>query len=172
MVHKDWVHPTYINPYRGEEPRPMYARSHEEAVAEWKDDKVKWDNRTHRYYDPEDYEGTTFEEEFGEMPDAKDYMPNWKPEKRTHMMMYENTSEGTPISPAFEKPEDLARWLADNGASAFGKMTASYEDWLKMCKPHGFSIGAVISGGRMMSGVEAMGVQTPSEASPEEENNA
>jgi len=49
-------------------------------------------------------------------------------------MMYENTSEGTPISPPFETPEELARWLADNNASAFGGMTATYEQWLATCK--------------------------------------
>ncbi len=50
--------------------------------------------------------------------------------ERTHYMMYEDASEGTPISPAFATPEELARWLADNNASAFGNATATYEHWL------------------------------------------
>lgn len=52
--------------------------------------------------------------------------------ERTHYMMYETTSEGTPISPAFATPEELARWLADTGASAFGSLTATYQDWLSV----------------------------------------
>lgn len=59
-------------------------------------------------------------------------------------MMYENTSEGTPISPAFETPEELAHWLADNGASAFGSETASYESWLRICRG-GFAPGMIIT---------------------------
>jgi hypothetical protein len=69
--------------------------------------------------------------------------------------MYEDTSEGTPFSPAFATPEELARWLADTGASAFGDMTATYEQWLRTCKS-GWAICAVLDGNKMMSGVEAM----------------
>lgn len=65
-------------------------------------------------------------------PRYSDYM---HPEgERTHYMMYEDTSEGTPISPAFATPEELAQWLADNNASAFGNMTATYEQWLHTIK--------------------------------------
>jgi hypothetical protein len=48
--------------------------------------------------------------------------------------MYEDTSEGTPISPAFGTPETLAQWLADTGASASGDMTATYEEWLNVAR--------------------------------------
>jgi hypothetical protein len=91
----------------------------------------------------------------GECPDPAEYMPAWPDEFCTHMMMYEDTSEGTPLSPAFETPEELARWLADNGASAFGNDTASYEAWLRVCRG-GWAPSMVIAGGRIMSGVEAM----------------
>lgn len=67
-------------------------------------------------------------------PVSYDYMPDWPEEERTHYMMYEATSEGTPISPAFETPEELARWLADNEASAFGNDTATYEQWLRIIR--------------------------------------
>jgi hypothetical protein len=30
--------------------------------------------------------------------------------------------------------EELARWLADHNASAFGGSTATYEQWLATCK--------------------------------------
>lgn len=57
-------------------------------------------------------------------------MPQWPENEATHYMMYEDTSEGTPISPAFATKEELARWLTDTGASAFGRLTATYEQWL------------------------------------------
>ena len=70
----------------------------------------------------------------GQAPDQNDYMPDWPAEQRTHLMMYEDTSEGTPISPAFATPEELARWLADTHASAFGDEGASYEAWLRIAQ--------------------------------------
>ena len=70
--------------------------------------------------------------------------------------MWETTSEGSPISPVFATPEDLARWLADTGASAFGSQGATYEQWLGMIVGPGCSVGSVVlAGGRMISGVEA-----------------
>lgn len=90
----------------------------------------------------------------GQAPDANDYMPNWPESERTHYMMYEDTSEGTPISPAFATPEELARWLTDHNASSFGGMTATYEQWLHVCQG-GWAPSIVIADGKMMSGVEA-----------------
>lgn len=71
-------------------------------------------------------------------------------------MMYETTSEGTPISPAFTSPEELARWLTDTGASAFGKDTATYEQWLRVCQG-GYAPSAIYtSDGGLQSGVAAL----------------
>jgi hypothetical protein len=90
------------------------------------------------------------------VPDENDYMPRWPPDERTHLMMYENTSEGTPISPAFATPEELARWLVDNNASSFADCTASYEAWLRIAKG-GWAPSAVsMGGGELVSGVEAL----------------
>jgi len=91
---------------------------------------------------------------FGHAPDVYDYMPDWPEAEKTHLMMYENTTEGTPISPAFETPEELARWLADNKASAFGGMTATYEQWLATAKA-GWAPSMVMMGGDLVSGVES-----------------
>ena len=66
--------------------------------------------------------------------------------------MYEDTSEGTPISPIFENAEDLAHWLADNKASAFGGMTATYEEWLSTIN-RGYAVGMVMDKNGLRSGV-------------------
>ena len=95
-------------------------------------------------------------DDMGRAPDKADYMPEWTEAEATHFMMYETTSKGTPISPAFATPEELARWLADTGASSFAEMTATYEQWLAVARG-GWAPSAVISGGVMRSGVEAMG---------------
>lgn len=81
-------------------------------------------------------------------------MPQWPDSERTHLQMYETCTEGTPISPVMETAEKLARWLADNGASAFAGRTASYHQWLATIKA-GSAPSAFIGRGRIWSGVEA-----------------
>lgn len=66
------------------------------------------------------------------MPKRENSMPTWDKSECTHLQMYETCSEGTPISPVMDTPENLARWLSDNKASACGSMTATYEEWLAM----------------------------------------
>lgn len=88
-------------------------------------------------------------------PTRDQFMPDWPDDQCTHMMMYEDTSEGTPISPAFSTAEELARWLADNNASALGDQTATYEQWLRMINGSGYAISAVMIGGKLISGVAA-----------------
>lgn len=52
-------------------------------------------------------------------------MPQWKPGEANCFQMYENVTEGTPISPVMDSPEALAQWLADNKAPAFADHPAS-----------------------------------------------
>jgi len=92
---------------------------------------------------------------FGQAPDKEEYMPDWTDEEATHYQMYEDTTEGTPISPPMASPEELARWLVDNNASAIGGETASYEAWLRVANS-GFACSGVISSHGLESGVEAM----------------
>jgi len=80
-----------------------------------------------------------------ERVDEADLMPDFG-DTATHFCMYEDTSEGTPISPVFGTREELARWLADNGASVFADMTISYEDWLAVIEKG--SPGMIIGGGK------------------------
>lgn len=82
-----------------------------------------------------------------------DVMPDWPLKERTHWQMYETTTEGTPISPVCDSPEALAQWLADNKASAFAGMTATYEQWLAMIH-EGSALSMILDHGVMRSGVE------------------
>jgi len=68
-------------------------------------------------------------------PDAKAAWEGWEntePPTGEGWQMWETTSEGSPMSPVCESPEALARWLADNGASSFGRDMATYDEWLRM----------------------------------------
>ncbi len=71
--------------------------------------------------------------------------------------MWETTSEGSPISPVFATPEELARWLADNNASTFGKSTTTYENWLKFIRGPGWAPSMISDGQSLKSGVDAIG---------------
>lgn len=98
-----------------------------------------------------------------ETVDPDDFMlVNIPRDECTHWQMYETCSEGTPISPVFSSPEELARWLADTGASAFAGMTATYEQWLATIR-RGSAPSAVLSSAGFESGVAAFG-KDPEEA--------
>lgn len=157
-VPADWQHPKddngrYI---------PLHGGGFTVADADWNEGYAKWQEGLVSSYDadskwrartPED--GARYTDWDGHRPSPDDYMPAWPEERRTHLMMYEDTSEGTPISPAFETPEELAQWLADNGASAFAGDTATYEQWLRVCQG-GWAPSMIIANGEMMSRVAGL----------------
>jgi hypothetical protein len=143
-VPKDWQHP---KDERSDDYKPLLGSSYSEDAADF----MKMANEK-GLQEAVDYHG--------QAPDQNDYMPEWSAAERTHLMMYEDTTEGTPISPAFETPEQLARWLTDNNASAFGGSTASYEGWLRVCNG-GYAPSAIMTisadgSGTMQSGVDAL----------------
>jgi hypothetical protein len=159
LVPANWQHPKnehghYVALYDG--------KDYDRKVREWDEASAKWQEGLRddwkggwRPLDGTE-EANTYAEWDGERPNADDYMPRWTEAEARRLMMYETCSEGTPISPDFETPEELARWLADNGASAFGYQTASYEGWLRVAQG-GFACSAVaVPGMGIMSGVDAL----------------
>ena len=133
MVPPDWQHPTKrVKDWRTGRPdlrfKPLYKRDYAAAVAEWDEAAGKWDAGIVKDYSAypakawklkgDDHTGS-YADYAGNRPVEADYMPAFPEGTATHLMMYETTSGGTPISPAFATSEELARWLADNNASAF-----------------------------------------------------
>lgn len=158
MVPADWQHPKddggrYI---------PLYDGSFlADAQQEWDEGLALWmqglrddfNGGTERHEGRPDIYGWT--DYTGRRPAAEDYMPDWPAEQRTHFMMYEDTSEGTPKSPAFATPEELAQWLVDNEVSAFADQAANYESWLRVARG-GFAPSAVFTSEGMQNGVDAL----------------
>ena len=106
---------------------------------------------------PHECEHCNGEGSIWESEEAKTLCEAWKPSEPPNgdgWQMWETTSEGSPISPVFASPEDLASWLASNGASSFGSLTASYDEWLAMIM-QGWAISAVACNGELVYGVEA-----------------
>lgn len=67
--------------------------------------------------------------------------------------MWETTTEGSPISPVFATPDELAAWLSASQASAFGDQRATREQWLRMILA-GWAPSAGLIDGRLVGGVE------------------
>ena len=163
MVPADWQHPKDGGRYK-----PLLSGSFEERLQEWETGKEKWNEGLRADWNggwkelSADEKAMSYEDWDGFKPACEDYMPAFEDGEATHFMMYENTTEGTPISPAFATPEELARWLADSGASAFAGQTATYEAWLSTCKS-GSAPSAMFSPQTgLVSGVE--GINKPNES--------
>lgn len=162
MVPPDWKHPKNDNHRLGGDYKPLYGRSYAKTAREWMANARAWDDGTHPDAAKHKANCPYWWEWDGGCPDPEDYMPDWPADQCTHFQMYENTSEGTPISPVLATAEELARWLADNEASSFGDMTATYEQWLTLIR-RGSSVGsmAMMGDGRVVSGVELAGQASP-----------
>jgi hypothetical protein len=97
-----------------------------------------WQAGMHRSFDAKEWEpidpelrGLTYSEVNGDQPDPTEYTPQWTSYSCTHWQMYEDTTEGTPISPVCGSQEELAQWLVDH-ETLFGKMTGTYDEWLSL----------------------------------------
>lgn len=150
MVPKNWEHPRTEKGHL----RPMCDGCfYQERLNEWLEKEAEWNSGKYPDYADEESKLLPFAEWYGDKPNPEYYMPSFPDGTADHYMMYEDTTEGTPISPAFETPEELARWLFDSGASAFGGQTASYEGWLRVAKG-GYSPSMILKDGVMTTGVD------------------
>jgi hypothetical protein len=159
MVPVNWQHPKDENG----DYIPLLRQEFQHAHYEWWQGFQKWKLGLVKGYGKEPwvqqgdyYSGMRYSDHAGPPPSPDGHMPSWATEEATHFMMYENTSEGTPISPAFATGEELAHWLADTGASAWADMAATYEQWLATIKAGSAPSAVSVGGGPLESGVAAM----------------
>lgn len=59
---------------------------------------------------------------YGKRPDPKDYSPTWTPEQATAWQVYEEVTEGTPISPVYPDLDTMARTIAKECGHSFEAM--------------------------------------------------
>lgn len=150
-VSKGWEHPRDEHGHY----KPLYDDDYEAQAQEWLKNCAEWEAGTHPdlVEDPELKQRIAhFWEWDGSPPDPEYYRPAWKPEEMTHYQMYENVSEGTPVSPVFETLEELKQWLIREGysekaASAFCE--SGYAPSLVFTPQTG-----------VVSGIEFMGLST------------
>lgn len=147
-VPMDWQHPTEWRPIWDPAQRrarmqhvfkPLLGRSYAQDAAAYADR-------------PEDFED--------DPPDPTDYMPEFNdvdPDTLGYCM-YESVTEGTPISPVFQTPEELAHWLADTEASAMGlDHPTTYERWLAVARG-GWAPSMIATGEGIYSGVDGLAI--------------
>ena len=92
--------------------------------------------------------------EIWDSPEAEDAAAAWKktePPEGDWYQIWETVTEGSPISPPYEKPEDLAQWMSISYPT-----DGTYLIWLKFINGPGWAPSGVIMGGKMISGVEAV----------------
>ena len=104
-------------------------------TAEWDEGAAKWAQGLRRTnplsgWVPKPDDGDTYADWAGTRPDPKHYMPVWPEASCTQIMMYENITEGTPVSPAFDTPESLALWLSENLKDGSRNRMPSFKQWL------------------------------------------
>lgn len=115
-VPKGWEHPKNERGHY----KPLYDDDYGSAAEEWLENLREWEAGE----DPDraEYEAKAGNRRYywewnGNPPDREYYRPKWGEGEATHCQIYENVSEGTPISPVFESTEEMLGWLLAQGHS-------------------------------------------------------
>jgi hypothetical protein len=94
-----------------------------------------------------------------ESPEDEKLADEWKAEEPPAgpgYQLWETVSEGSPISPVFERPEDLARWLVNHPHGIDEGTT--FEQWMTFICGDGWAPSAILINGQFLSGVAASGL--------------
>lgn len=160
--------------------KPMYDKTHAEAVAEWEqecreslesglldevsnqDDLDGWErDYPHRTEDIEQIrrdlgkpKWASIEDYCGGRPEDDDgYQPEgWPPVDERGWAVYETVSEGTPLTPTFATAEELVDWLTEKGTSSDPPMS---REAAERFVTGGWAPSLMVTGGRVYSGLEA-----------------
>lgn len=110
-VVKGWQHPKnekgdYIS---------MNDENFEDVFNDWDSGRIKWINGESEDQKKYNYEATNRAYlEWSHPPDPECYRKEyWKDEDRVCFQMYQNVSEGTPVSPVFDTLIELENWLVE-----------------------------------------------------------
>lgn len=135
-VPKDWEHPQEWNTlYNEMKNKPLFEGKNgafKKDAGEWMEGCIKWHQGIHPDQKEEAYDNKNKYcwEWFGSPPEPKEYMPDFG-DNATHLMLFETTSEGTPISPAFETLDEVCQY-AENNCFTFAKHKTTKERWKEM----------------------------------------
>ncbi len=137
-VTENWQHPknkdgNYIPLFDGEK--------FKKQLSDWEEGERQWNNGFKDDWNDgwkpkeNDEINMSYEEWSGGKPLESDYMPQWSEEEKTHIQLYEDTTEGTPKSPVFKADEfeKLCEYASKN-ISVFANDMETQEEWADMLK--------------------------------------
>lgn len=126
----EWEHP---RDERGHH-IPLFDRDYSAAASDWDRECAEWDRGEYPDYASESSKAMGYAEWAGDRPCAESYMPVFPSDAKLGICMYEEVTEGTPISGVYpDTPQgrsDLAEFLADNPTGVTAGMTA--DEWLQI----------------------------------------
>lgn len=161
MVPANWDHPWDGHYYDGTKKyQPMFDQTFESAVAEWKAEEAKWLDGSHEDL-PKYFEGKvvpSYSDWAGECPDDPAYYRPWKDGEGIWFQVWQTVSEGSPVTPPFEKKEDLIEWLVTKGES-YGTRHAktwSREAAENFVNGDGWAPSLIVNNGVVKPGYEAV----------------
>ena len=99
---------------------PLYDKDYESALAEYQQRLDDWDNDVggERSRAQEKHPDITLGEWDGGPPDRDYYRQKWGDDNpATHYQVYEDVSEGTPVSPVLASLKEMKGWLLSQGFS-------------------------------------------------------
>ena len=154
--------------------QPMYDRTAVKSFEDWlenfelfKSEEMEEVCKEYGYDSRDAY--AVFCDYYGSPPDPIYYRPSWEESNATWLQVYETVSEGTPVSPPFETPEELVDYLVENGDFWDQRRRANPNRFSVInCDPwprdraeefvrSGWAISFVIDSNGLRSGVAALG---------------
>ena len=109
-MHEQWV--------------PCVDNTFGEAAAEYERNRAMWIAGTHPDQKRYDETPPTYEEWAGDPPRPENHLPDsFDRAAASGWCLYENVTEGTPVTPVFKTREELVRHLVSKGAGAWGRMS-------------------------------------------------
>lgn len=114
-VPKGWDHPR--DERRPDQYKPLFDGSYSAVAQEWVNACLQWQNGLHPDQDNTQDRPKFYWEWAGSPPQPEDYRPDWEASGITAdwVCLYENVSEGTPITPSFATDAELIRYLVKKG---------------------------------------------------------
>ena len=107
-VPANWEHPKRDNGNY----TPLFDGNYSDIAKKWKEDFAKWEAGTHEDLKFDSIKGYEFWE--WEAPPSEECYPKYSGEC-VWFQMYENVTEGTPVTPPFETAEELVDYLVGHG---------------------------------------------------------
>ena len=140
-VPKGWEHTKKDNGQY----QPMHEENYETAINDWFKDHQLWLAKEHPDQLVDDPPTYKYFAEWGGNPPDIEYHVTYKPEDAICFQVYENVSEGTPVSPVFDTMDLLKEWLISQGHSE--KAAEGF------CNS-GYAPSAVMTGGQFKTGID------------------